>query len=82
VTLRTSKAPSLTAILDPAHHRDTKAATSAASRKVDRDRIVDHAAQPSRRHRPAIGAAIFVQPGVHLARQNVIFELGFFISGR
>jgi hypothetical protein len=33
--------------------------------EVDRDCIIDHAAQSGRGHGPAVGAAILVEPGVH-----------------
>src|SRR5438552_5904275 len=33
--------------------------------EVDRDRIVQHPARPRRRHRPAVRAAVLVEPGGH-----------------
>src|SRR5262245_58562907 len=36
--------------------------------EIGRDRFAQHSAQPRGRHHPAIGAAILVQPGVHLRK--------------
>src|SRR5438034_4032430 len=43
----------------PAHD---KGAGERRIAKIDRDRIVEHATQPGRGHRPAPGAAIVVEP--------------------
>jgi hypothetical protein len=47
--------------------------------KIDRDRVVGDTSQPSWRHRPTIGAAVRVQPGVDVgqppASPIISFEL-------
>ena len=60
---RTWNTPPIVSILSPTHHRATKALASVVSAKVDRDGVIQNPAHPRRCHRPAIGAAVLIQPG-------------------
>src|SRR5262249_20049872 len=44
-----------------------KGAREGRVERVDRHGVVQHPAHPGRCHRPAVGAAIFVEPGSHLS---------------
>src|SRR5713101_8316799 len=51
----------------PAPARD-KGAGERRVAKMDRDRVVEHAAQPGWGDRPALGAAIVVEPRLHVVK--------------
>ena len=60
------KAPSALSILYPAHHRATKAPASVASLRQIAIASFSTPCRPAGRHRPAVGAAIRVEPCAYL----------------